>query len=132
MNAPTLYFLKVTQRVNGGYEIWETHCGQEPGCVSTQPEFVDFVETKSEVKAIIDDWTVNPPLNGVLEDVDWNELPELPELNKSDFNDIRYHGEYYNLTDLVLAIAELSGIKPYRIVDDKDGRFSGYTFEVVE
>ena len=132
MNAPTLFVLTVTQRRNGGYEIWESHCGQCKGCVSTDPEFVDFVNTKQEAKAIVDDWRVNPPVGGILEDVDWNELPELPELDNSDFNDIRYNGEYYDLVDLVLAISELSGIKPYRVVDDTDGRFLKYTFEVVE
>ena len=132
MLAPTLYFLEITQRRNGGYEIWETHCGQEQGCVSTQPEFVDFVNTKKEAKAIVDDWRANPPFGGILKDVNWDELPELPELDRTDFNDIRYHGEYYDLVDLVLAISELSGIKPYRVVDDNDGRFLKYTFEVVE
>ena len=130
--APTLFFLKVTQRRDGGYEIWEHHTGQEKGCFPTEPEFVDFVYTKEEAKAIVDDWRINPPLNGVLEDVDWDELPELPELDKSDFNDIRYHGEYSDLVDLVLAMSELSGLKPYRIVDDHDGSFRGYTFEVIE
>lgn len=132
MAAPTLYFLKVTQRKNGGYEIWETHCGQEKGCIVTDPQFIDFVQTKNEVKAIINDWETNPPLDGVLDNVDWEELPELPELNRTDFNDIRYNGEYYDLVDLVLAISELSGIKPYRVVDDNDGRFLKYTFEVVK
>lgn len=130
MNAPTLYFLQVTERITGGYEIWESHCGQEHGCVSTQPEFVDFVQTKSEVQAIIDDWRVNPPLNGVLEDVDWKELPRLPDINQEDITD-DFCGRYSDYPELVLSMAELSGLKAYRVVTD-DNRFLGFTFEVVE
>ena len=130
MNAPTLYFLKVTERISGGYEIWESHCGQEKGCVVTDPQFVDFVQTKKEVQSIIDDWRVNPPLNGVLEDVDWKELPRLPDINQEDITD-DFCGIYSDYPELVLSMAELSGLKAYCIVTD-DNRFLGFTFEVVE
>ena len=130
MNAPTLYFLKVTERISGGYEIWESHCGQEKGCVVTDPQFVDFVQTKSEVQAIIDDWKVNPPLNGVLDDVDWEEQPKLPVIYEDDVTD-EFCGTYSDYPEMILAMAELSGLKAYRVISD-DGRFLRYTFEVVE
>ena len=41
--APTLYFLTVTERLTGGYEIWESHRCQERGCVTTEPEFDEFI-----------------------------------------------------------------------------------------
>lgn len=126
--APTLYFLDIKQTYRG-YEIWETHCGQEQGCVSTQPEFVDFVHTKSEVQAIVDDWRVNPPCGGKLDDVNWDELPTLPEINKDDLKNPC--GRYSDYPEMVLAICELSGIKAYRVVDD-EGRLQYFTFEVVE
>ena len=130
MLAPTLYFLKVTERVTGGYEIWESHCGQERGCVSTDPEFVDFVHTKKEALAIINDWEINPPCGGVVEDVDWEERPHLPDIHESDISD-DFCGTYSDLTEMILAMAELSNLKPYRVVAD-DGRILRYTFEVVE
>lgn len=129
MTAPTLYFLDVQERITGGYEIWETHCGQEQGCVVTDPQFVDFVQTKPEVQAIIDDWRLNPPLGGKLEDVNWNELPNLPEKNLNEISD--NYGEYSDYPEMILAMAELSGLKPYRVIDD-DGRLRYFTFEVVE
>jgi hypothetical protein len=129
MNAPTLYFLTVTERLTGGYEIWEQHTGQCKGCVTTQPEFVDFVQTKPEVQAIIDDWRINPPANGVLDSVDWNELPRLPDKHIDDIKD--NCGEYSAYPEMVLAMCELSGLKAYRVVDD-DGKLQYFTFEVVE
>lgn len=129
MQAPTLYFLKVTERITGGYEIWEHHTGQERGCVPTDPQFVDFVQTKEQVQAIIDDWKLNPPIDGVLDDVDWEELPKLPEVHEEDIeNDC---GRYSDYPEMILAMAELSGLKPYNVVDD-DGRLRYFTFEVVE
>lgn len=130
MQAPTLYFLTVTERVTGGYEIWEHHCCQERGCVSTQEELVDFVQTKQEVQAIIDDWRVNPPVGGVLEDVDWNELPKLPEIHVDDVTD-NFCGNYTDYPEMILAMCELSGLKAYRIVDDNGG-LKSFSFEVVE
>ena len=130
MNAPTLYFLKVTERSTGGYEIWESHRCQEKGCVNTEPQFVDFVNTKPEVQAIIDDWRLNPPLSGVLEDVDWEELPHLPDINVKDVTD-DFCGTYSDITEMVLAMAELSNLKPYRVMSD-EGKLLRYTFEVVE
>ena len=130
MTAPTLYFLKVTERINGHYEIWEQHMCQERGCVKTEPEFIELAKTKTEVKAIIDDWRINPPLNGVLAEVEWEELPKLPAIDDTDVtND--FCGEYSDLTELCLAMAELSNLKPYRVMSD-DGRLLHYTFEVVE
>ncbi len=129
MLAPTLYFLKVTERQTGGYEIWERHTGQEKGCIPSDDEFVDFVQTKQEVQAIIDDWRINPPLGGVLEDVDWEELPTLPEINVNDLkNDCGHYSDY---PEMILAMAELSGLKPYRVTAD-DGRLLYFTFEVDE
>ena len=130
MQAPTLFFLKVTERITGGYEIWEQHTGQCKGCVMTEPEFIDFVQTKSEVQAIIDDWKLNPPLNGVLEGVDWKEQPNLPEIHVDDVSD-DFCGEYSDYPEMILAMAELSGMKAYRVVDDNGGLLS-FTFEVVE
>ena len=130
MLAPTLYFLTVTERVTGGFEIWEHHTGQCKGCVPTDQEFVDFVHTKEEVQAIIDDWRLNPPAGGVLNDVDWNELPRLPDIHEDDVTD-EFCGTYADLTQLVLAAMELSGLRAYRVIDD-DGRILRYTFEVVE
>ena len=128
MNAPTLYFLSVTERLTSGYEIWEQHMGQCKGCVKTSPEFVDFVQTKQEVQAIIDDWKLNPPLGGVLEDVNWEEQPKLPEKHMDDIDDC---GRYSDYPEMILAMCELSGLKAYRAVDD-DGKLKYFTFEVVE
>ena len=128
MNAPTLYFLSVYQRETGEYEIWERHCGQEKGCVPSDDQFVDLVNTKSEVQAIIDDWRINPPLNGVLESVNWNELPQLEDIDITDID--KCCGVYSDYPEMIKAICELSGMKAYRIV--RDGEFRGYTFEVVE
>lgn len=130
MNAPTLYFLKITERITGGYEIWETHRCQERGCVSTDPQFVDFVQTKNEVQAIIDDWRINPPLNGVLDSVDWDEQPRLPNIHEDNVTD-DFCGEYSDYPEMILAMAELSGLKAYQVVND-EGRVLRYTFEVVE
>ena len=130
MLAPTLYFLKVTERITGGYEVWEQHTCQEKGCVKTQPEFVDYVPTKEKCQAVIDDWRVNPPLNGVLDDVEWEELPQLPEINAKDVTD-DFCGTYSDYPEMILAMCELSGLKAYRVVDD-DGRLKTFTFEVVE
>ena len=129
MVAPTLYFLKVTERLTGGYEIWEHHTGQEQGCVSTDPEFVDFVDTKEEVQAIIDDWKTNPPCGGVLDDVDWDEIPQLPEIDIENVND-NFCGEFSDYPEMILAMCELSGLKAYRVMKDNHLRY--FSFEVVE
>ena len=84
---------------------------------------------KSEVEALIEDWRINPPLNGELADVEWEQLPGIPELE--DITSIDAHGVYHNLTEVVLTMAELSGLKPYKLVNEF-GDFAGYTFEVVE
>ena len=129
MNAPTLYFLNVQERLTGGYEIYEQHTGQCKGCVKTNPEFVDFVQTKQEVQAIIDDWKLNPPFNGILEDVDWEELPKLPEKHIDDIEN--NCGKFRDYPEMILAMCELSGLKAYNVVDD-DGRLQYFTFEVDE
>lgn len=128
--SPTLYFLKVTERITGGYEIWETHMCQEKGCFQTEPQFVDFKETKHEVYALIDDWEVNPPLNGKLESVEWKEQPKLPEINIKDVTD-NFCGNYADYPEMILAMCELSGLKAYHVVDD-NGRLKTFTFEVKE
>lgn len=125
--APTLYFLNVTEKIIGGYEIWETHMCQEKGCIMTEPHFVDFVRTKQDAQAVIDDWRVNPPLGGILKEVEWNEQPKLPEINVNDINDDC--GHYSDYPEMILAMAELSGLKPYKVVDDA-GRILYFTFEV--
>lgn len=130
MTAPTLYFLKVTERITGGYEIWEHHTGQCKGCVPTDPEFVDFVQTKDEALAIVNDWEINPPCGGVVEDVDWEERPRLPDILEDEVTD-DFCGTYSDLIDMVLSICELSNIKAYNVVSE-DGRLLRYTFEVVE
>jgi hypothetical protein len=128
MSAPTLYFLEVKERLTYGYDIYETHCGQEKGCVSTEPQHIDFVKTKEEVQAIIDDWKINPPLDGILEGVVWIEVPRLPTINTSDVTD-NFCGEYTDYPEIILAMAELSGMKAYRAVAD-DGSLRFFTFEV--
>jgi len=139
MQAPTLYFLKVTEVYNPSkgnqpedctfYEVWEQHQCQEKGCFKTEPTLVGFKFKQSEVEALIEDWRVNPPLNGVLADVEWEHLPSIPLLE--DITSIDAHGVYHNLTELVLAIAELSSLKVYECTNEL-GDFAGYTFEVVE
>ena len=130
MSAPTLYFLKVTERITGTYEIWEQHMCQEKGCVKTEPNFVDYARTKSEALAIVNDWEINPPLNSIVEDVEWEERPNLPDINESNVTD-DFCGTYSDLIEMVLSICELSNIKAYRVVSD-DGKLLRYTFEVVE
>ena len=134
MNAPTLYFLTVTERWSSGpenrsYEIWEQHMCQEKGCFKTQPEFVDLAFSKSRVKEIIADWKLNPPLNGKLEDVEWESIGGVEQVE--DVKTIDARGVYYNMEEMLMAICELSGFKPYEVLNDK-GEFAGYTFEVVE
>lgn len=128
MLAPTLYYLTITERATGGYEIWESHCGQECGCVATNDEFVDFVQTKEEALAIVNNWELHPPLGGVLEDVDWNERPSLPDINEDDVTD-DFSDTYTDYVELILAICKESGIKPYRVIDN-DGRVLKYTFKI--
>ena len=135
MNAPTLYFLTVNERHSPcgegkiNYEVWEQHKCQEKGCFKTQPEFVKLCFTKNEVESLIKDWKCNPPLNGELADVEWIHAPMIPELE--DLASIKAHGVYHNLTELALTMAELGGLKPYKLVNEF-GDFAGYTFEVVE
>ena len=54
----------------------------------------------------------------------------LPDIHVKDVTD-DFCGTYTDLTELVLAISELSNIKPYRVMND-DGKVLNYTFEVVE
>jgi hypothetical protein len=126
--SPTLYILDVTERRTGGYEIWESHCGQEKGCISTEPEFVDFVQTKEEVQGIIDDWKINPPIDGVLDMVNWEEQPRLPEKNIKEVTD-KFCGRYSDYPEMIIAMCELSGLKAYRVVAD-DGSLRYFSFEV--
>ena len=86
--------------------------------------------SKDEALAIINDWEINPPCGGVVEDVDWEERPRLPDINEADVTD-EFCGTYSDLIDMVLSICELSNIKAYNVVSD-DGRLLRYTFEVVE
>lgn len=131
MSAPTLYFLEV-RNVEHGYEIWETHTGQCKGCVPTDPEFVSFHTRKTDVENEIHRWRVNPPLGARLEDVDWDEQPSIPEVQSvSDVPVDNRCGVYYDLIELVLAMGELSNLKPYKIIRE-DGTFAGYTMELVE
>lgn len=130
MTAPTLYFLTVTERLTGGFEIWEHHTGQCKGCVPTDPQFVDFVRTEEEALTIVNDWELNPPLNGVVEDVDWEKRPSLPDIHQDDVTE-DFCGTYSDMVEMVLSICELSNIKAYRVIDD-DGKVLHYTFEVVE
>jgi hypothetical protein len=101
---------------------------QEIGCVKTEPEHLDILFSMEQVDEFIEDFEKNL-LNGVLEGIDWIKLPEIPRIQNS--TDVDSHGIYHNLTEMVLAICELSGLKPYEIVHE-DGQFAGYTFEVVE
>ena len=130
MTAPTLYFLKVTERITGGFEIWEQHMCQEKGCFKTEPKFIDFVRTEDEALTIVNDWELNPPLGGVVKDVDWEKRPRLPDIHKDDVTD-DFCGTYSDMVEMVLSICELSNIKAYRVIDD-DGKLLTYTFEVVE
>jgi len=130
MTAPTLYFLKITERIVGDYEIWESHMCQEKGCFQTEPQFVTLARNEDEAKAIIHDWRVNPPLNGQLQEVEWEHRPRLPEIHEDNVRD-DFCGTYSDVYDMVIAICELSNIKAYTVVDD-DGRALRYTFEVVE
>lgn len=57
-------------------------------------------------------------------------VEHLPDINVKDVTD-NFCGTYKDLTELVLAISEISNIKPYRVMSD-DGKVLRYTFEVVE
>ena len=128
MNAPTLYFLNITESYLGGFEIWEQHKCQEKGCFKTEPELVDFKETEDEVRAFIADFE-NKLLEGKLEDVEWNFKSRLPVIDIEEMND-DFCGTYTDYPEMILAMAELSCLKPYRVI--QDGRLKCYTFEVVE
>ena len=56
--------------------------------------------------------------------------PTLPEINVNEVTD-DFCGDYSDYPELILAICELSGIKPYKVVDD-NGKLLRFTFEVVE
>ena len=133
--APTLYFLRIhevhvpSREGEVNYEVWEQHMCQEPGCFKSQPQLVSFCFKKEEVEALIEDWKINPPLAGKLEDVEWEHIETIPQIE--DITSVEAHGVYHNLTELVLAISELSSLKPYKVVNEF-GDFAGYTFEVVE
>ena len=127
MNSKTLYSLIITERINGGYEVWETHTCQKKGCIQTQPALIDFVKTKEEVQSIIDDWRINPPLNGILSNVEWEEQPKLPTIHEEDITDDC--GVYTDYPEMILAMCELSGLKAYRVIDD-NGKLKHFTFEV--
>ena len=58
------------------------------------------------------------------------QAPTLPSIHKDDVTD-EFCGEYSDLVELVLSMAELSSLKAYRVIDD-DGKLLRYTFEVVE
>ena len=126
MNAPTLYFLTVYERITGGYEVWEQHMCQEKGCIKTQPEFVEYVSTAEEAKAIIAEFGSHYKV----EDVDWIELPKLPTIHEDDVTD-DFCGTYADYPEMILAMCELSGLKAYRVMSD-DGRLLRFTFEVEE
>jgi hypothetical protein len=131
MSSPTLYFLTVEERWGAEgtlYFISEQHMCQERGCVKTEPEHLTICfsehSTKEYIKCFESDL-----IEGVVEGVEWFKLPVIPRI--TDVLEVDAHGVYSNLTEMVLAICELSQLKPYEIVRE-DGQFAGYTFEVVE
>ena len=56
--------------------------------------------------------------------------PTLPEINVKEVTD-DFCGTYKDLNEMVIAMAELSNLKPYKVMSD-DGKLLRYTFEVVE
>lgn len=54
----------------------------------------------------------------------------LPCINIDDVTD-DFCGTYKDLTELVLAMVELSGLKAYR-VRNNEGKLQCYTFKVIE
>ena len=131
MNAPTLYFLKCTQRSTGEYEIWEQHMCQEKGCIKTEPQFVDLRPNYGTAKAFVDAWITFPPLGGKVENVEWEHHFKFEKIDINDFSDDKFCGTYSDLRDMIVAMSELSNLKPYSIINEKCN-LQGYTFEVVE
>ena len=131
MSSPTLYFLTVEEHWGvdtNHYFISEQHQGQELGCIKTEPEHLTIVFSEKEAEEYINEYE-KELLNGVIAGVDWIKLPVIPRIE--DVREVEAHGVYANLTEMALAICELSNLKPYEIVHE-DGRFGGYTFEVIE
>ena len=58
-----------------------------------------------------------------------DKVTGFDEINIEDITD-DFCGTYSDYPEMVLAMAELSGLKPYRVI--KDGRLKCFTFEVVE
>ena len=54
----------------------------------------------------------------------------LPKINAKEVTD-DFCGTYSDYPELILAMAELSGLKAYEVIDD-NGRLLRFTFEVVE
>ena len=85
--------------------------------------------TEQEANKYIDEFESNL-LEGIVDGVTWIKLPVIPRIET--VTDLKSNGGvYHNLTEMMLAVCELSGLKPYEIVRP-DGQFAGYTFEVVE
>ena len=132
MSAPTLYFLEVKEHwsVNGTiFIISEQHMCQEKGCIKTEPEHLSICFSEEDAQNYIDEVEANL-LEGIVDGVTWIKLPVIPRIESATDLDSNC-GVYHNLTEMVLAICELSNLKPYEIVRP-DGVFAGYTFEVVE
>lgn len=134
MSSSTLYFLTVTEEWAASsegkiYLISERHMCQEKGCVKSDKQHLKICFSEQEVNVYLKKFK-NSLLEGILESVEWEPLPDIPEItNLDDFKQIC--GVYNNLTEMVLAMSELSGFKVYKIIND-DGCFAGYTMELVE
>ena len=68
MNAPTLYFLKVTERVIGGYEIWEQHQCQEKGCFWTDERYTGNTCLVGHIDEFVNEYE-NQILEGIIDEV---------------------------------------------------------------
>ena len=128
MNLPTIYFLTV-EDCTEEWAIFETHQCQEKGCFRTEPRLIGWFETKEEALNCARNWK---PLEGIVQSIEviCDDLPTLPEINASNVTD-DFCGTYSDYPEMILAMAELSGMKAYKVVDD-NGRILSFTFEVVE
>jgi hypothetical protein len=66
MNLPTLYFLTIRYCGNGDWGIFETHCGQEKGCIMSNESLLGWAETEGEAVKIAENWE---PLEGVVDSI---------------------------------------------------------------
>lgn len=51
--SPTLYYLIFELNMHGDYDVFETHRGQEDGCIMTNREVVDTI-SRDELNQFID------------------------------------------------------------------------------